>query len=176
MADNNEWLWEVEDEPVDTALRAESAAEGPLKAWQSEDAVKGARLHLAGRSDEAMKVLTAAAGKNEHLAEIYAVLGQIQFEKQKYADAAATFAKLTDVEPRHRTAYYNHGVCLLRSGDKQAAATAFERALNVDPNRAGARLGLGLCRLATGDHAGALEHLNKYLGAGGDDIAALIGK
>ena len=178
MAENdNEWLWEVEDEPASGGLSIEQAASDAAKtALASEAVVTVLGLHLARRTDDALKELEKAAGKREHLDEVYAVLGQIQFERGKYKEAADAFGKLMDEEPRHRTGYYNLGVSLYRAGDPAAAAPAFEKAVNVSPDRTEARLGWAMALVCLGEFARAADQFTSYIAAGGSNPAALLGK
>ena len=166
MSDNdNEWLWEVEDEPASGGLidRAAERRRPTRRRSSPRPPSRHSSLHLAKRSDDAIKELAKAVEKGEHLDEVYAILGQVQFERGKYKEAADAFGKLMDVEPRHRTGYYNLGVCLYRAGDRPAAALAFERAVNANSDRPEARLGWALCRLDAGQYDHALDLFTKYI-------------
>ena len=164
MPQDNDWLWEVEDEPLGGGLDVEEPGPADVKkiAFDSESVVKAIRLHLAHRSDDALKELEKAKAKGEHLDEVYAVLGHVLFEKQRYKEAADAFSKLVDETPRRITGNYNLGVALYRLGDREGAMKAFERSLNVNSKRVEARLGLGLCLINAGNFAAALDHFTAY--------------
>src|ERR1035437_8082748 len=89
---------------------------------------KAVSLHLEGKPEGAGRLLSKAIEDGETDPGIYAALGHIQYEMGEYEAAAQTYATLSEMEPNHRTASFNRGVChgnLKQWGD---AAAAFRRA------------------------------------------------
>src|SRR5207248_8557129 len=91
---------------------------------------KAVALHLEGKTDAALKELQSAIEGGENLAELHSSMGHIQFELQRFEDAAQSYAKAVQAEPKHKTARYNQGVCLERLERFQDAAEAFQKALD----------------------------------------------
>src|SRR5204863_9824903 len=60
-------------------------------------------------------------------AALYSALGHVQCEMHDYEAAAATYAQLAELEPGHRTAHFNRGVCLANLKQWQDAADSFRR-------------------------------------------------
>src|ERR1700730_1450151 len=116
MAENeNDWLWFDEEETTDGPLRLEQEPAKPDNtAVSSREVVSAVPLYLAGKVDEAITELKAGAQKGLFLSEIYSTLGQIYFERQKYQEAAEAYGSLSVYEAKHKTAFYNRGVCLER--------------------------------------------------------------
>src|SRR5207248_10379979 len=73
---------------------------------------KAVALHLEGKTDAALKELASAIEGGENLAELHGAMGHIQFELQRFADAAKSYAKAAQADPKSKTASYNQGVCL----------------------------------------------------------------
>ena len=124
---------------------------------------KAVSLHLEGKLENAAKVLTRAIESGEQDAGLFAALGHIQYEMRDYAAAASSYSQLAGLEPQHRTAHFNLGVCRGNLKDWGGASESFHQAYKIDPARAEALLGLGICLLHTGhpDEAGVM--LDKYL-------------
>ena len=81
-----------------------------------------------------------------------------------------------DLEPRHRTAHFNLGVCQGHLKNWKAAAEAFRAAPPAKTARADALLGLGISLIHAGSPAQATEPLDKYLRLFPDHEQALFGK
>ena len=117
MAENDDqWLWFDDDENEQSPLQVVTGSTDGKTAATSAEVVKAVELHLAGKTDEALRELKRAIDSSKSLAEIYPVYGQICFEIGKYDDAAAMFGNLILLERRHKTGFYNQGVCLEKCG------------------------------------------------------------
>ena len=164
MAENDDqWLWFDDDENEQSPLQVVTGSTDGKTAATSTEVVKAVELHLAGKTDEALRELKRAIDIGKSLPEIYPVYGQICFELKKYDDAAAMFGNLIVLERRHKTGFYNQGVCLEKCGRFKEAAEAFRTAIDIDPDRKEARLGLGICLLRLGEcgsSAGGTERLS----------------
>src|ERR1035441_7108209 len=93
-----------------------------------------------------------------------------------YPAAADVYAQLVELEPLHRTAHFNLGVCQGNLKDWSNASESFRIAAEVDASRTDALLGLGTSLIHTGKAEEALEPLEKYLSLYPDHEQALFGK
>ena len=136
---------------------------------------KAVSLHLEGKLESAARLLSKALDDGERDAGLYSALGHIQCEMQDYQAAAGTYARLTDLDPRHRTAWFNLGVCQGHTRQWRESADAFRRAIEVDATRSDAVLGRGIALihegrpnvLAVGDDDQAIY---AFQGADGQDL------
>jgi tetratricopeptide (TPR) repeat protein len=191
MSENDKWAWFSEDDPIPALLRPEPSnsksdpiglrldivpPDAPKTPAGSASLGKAVALHLEGKTEAALKELLSAIDAGDNLAELYSAMGHIQFELQQFDDAARSYAKAAQAEPKHKTAAYNQGVCLERSERFKEAADTFQKALDIDPKRLEARLGLGVCLLHTGASERALEAFEQCLKAKADLEPAQFGK
>ena len=137
---------------------------------------KAVSLHLEGKLESAAKMLSKAVEAGERDPALYSALGHIHYEMRDYAAAAVVYAQLVELEPLHRTAYFNLGVCQGNLKDWANAAESFRVAAEVDATRTDALLGLGTSLIHTGKPAEALDPLEKYLSLYPDHEQALFGK
>src|SRR5512140_2158824 len=72
---------------------------------------KAVSLHLEGKLEGAGRLLSKAIEDGERDIGLYAALGHIQYEMHDYEAAAQTYATISDIDPKHRTASFNLGVC-----------------------------------------------------------------
>src|SRR5687768_18478920 len=85
-------------------------------------------LHLEGKLKEALRELDHAIERGESSAEIHSARGHIQFELEQFDDAAGSYTKLLELDPRHPTATFNLAVCLEKLGRWSQAGECFQRA------------------------------------------------
>src|SRR2546427_2065842 len=190
MSDNDKWVWSNEDDPIPALFRPEPstskadpglrldlmAPETARTPSASASLGKAVALHLEGKTDAALKELSSAIDGGENFAELHAAMGHIQFELQRYDDAAKSYLKAAQADPKSKTASYNRGVCLERLERWPDAADAFQKALELDPKRVEARLGLGICFLQNGASEKALDAFEQCLKAKADLEPAQFGK
>src|ERR1700687_402988 len=131
MPDNSEQqVFFVDDELIERLMRGD-VVDDPAKKKRpasSSTLAKAVTLASSGRLDDAVSELEAAAKRGESPAEVYAALGHLRFEQKNWAEATRCYSKVAEVEPKHRTARYNLGLCLERQGKFDEAGTAFESA------------------------------------------------
>ncbi len=101
---------------------------------------KAVSLHLEGKLEGAAKLLFKAVEDGERDPGLFAALGHIQYEMHDYEAASQTYASLCDLDPKHRTASFNLGVCLGNLKKWGEAVEAFRRAAEVDATRSEAML------------------------------------
>jgi TolA-binding protein len=172
--------------------RAENAFAQFIKNFRKSDRVPQAVLSEAqaqfkqGKYAAAAKTLTDAAAGADALADQFAYwLGEAQFAKGDFTNAAATLAALPQKfpgSPLRLTAVVEAAAAYARLADwprhdalLEATNGIFARTAALDPDNAlviNGRLSLAQSRLARGDYAGAvkfLEALNPRLLAPGQD-------
>src|SRR5712692_4160580 len=190
MSDNEKWVWSNDDDPIAALFRPEPSSsktdsglhldlmspEMAKTPAASASLGKAVALHLEGKTEAALKELSSAIEGGENLAELHAAMGHIQFELQRFDDAAKSYLKAAQADPKSKTASYNRGVCLERLERWPDAADAFQRALEMDPKRIEARLGLGICFLHTAAYEKALDAFEQCLKAKADLEPAQFGK
>src|SRR5262245_34429301 len=190
MSDNEKWVWSSDDDPIPALFRPEPSASKTdpglhldlmapetVKTPAASAALgKAVALHLEGKTETALKELSAAIDGGQNLAELHAAMGHILFEQQRYDDAAKSYLKAAQADLKSKTASYNRGVCLERLERWPDAANAFQKALEMDPKRVEARLGLGICFLQNGASEKALEAFEQYLKVKADLEPAQFGK
>jgi tetratricopeptide (TPR) repeat protein len=81
----------------------------------------------AGQAARAEAHLTALAGRDTKLPDVYLALARMAYDRSDFAAAAAAFEKAATLRDSGRT-WFNLGVVRVRLGNNQAAMQAFERA------------------------------------------------
>src|ERR1041384_3198995 len=137
---------------------------------------KAVSLHLEGKLESAVHLLSKAIDDGEKEPGLFSALGHIQYETRDYAGAAATYAQLIEIDPKHRTAHFNLGVCQGHVKNWNLAVESFRKAAEIDPARADAQLGLGISLIHNGRVGDALAPIEKYLTQFPDHEQALFGK
>jgi tetratricopeptide (TPR) repeat protein len=69
-------------------------------------------------------------------AEAYQLMGVVNLETGKFADAEPQLAKATEIEPKLTTAFFALGICRNQMAKYAEAETALARGLELDPNSA----------------------------------------
>ncbi len=180
MGDNEKWVWFTEDDPIsdligrslDTVsehdLKVEEAPPAAPKKAGSAGLVTAIKLHLEGKTEEALQELERAAAAGEAPADVYSAMGNLHFGLGRFEKAGDCYREILVNEASHKTANYNLAVCLEKIEDRARAAEYFQRSLDADPDRREARLGLGLCLLHLGRPEEALKAFDGYLAKGAD--------
>src|SRR5690349_3641320 len=178
MPQNDDHAFFVDDELVERLMRGDSLAAKPRTQRPAETSALGnaVKLAAAGRLDEAVKELEAAASRGEKPAEVYAGLGHLCFEQQKWGEAAACYSKVIAAESNNAMAQYNLGLALERQGHFDQAARAFETAISLDQKLWQAHTGRGLSLLHLGQPEKALPHFEQALRASPGQDRTLFGK
>ena len=103
-------------------------------------------LASRGRVDAALEQLNQLAARTPVEARVERLRGNILYEKEQFAPAAAAFAHAVNLDPADRESIAMQGIILFREGHSPEAIPFLERAhaasasLNVDPQYV-----LGLC-------------------------------
>jgi tetratricopeptide (TPR) repeat protein len=137
---------------------------------------KAVSLHLEGKLEGAAGILSRAIESGVRDPALYSALGHIHYEMRDYESAAAIYEQLAALEPLHRVAHFNLGVCRGNLKRWQTAVESFRRAAEADATRADAWLGLGLSLIHSGRPAEAMKPLDWYLNLFCNDEQALFAK
>jgi len=134
-ADPEQHVFFVDDELIERLMRGDVVQDPDRKRRPASSSAlaKAVTLATGGHLDDAVKELADAAERGESPAEVQAALGHLRFEQKNWEEAARCYGKVAEVEPKHRAAHYNLGLCLERQGKFQEAAKAFETALAIFP-------------------------------------------
>src|SRR5439155_827132 len=126
---------------------------------------KAVALHLEGKTDAALKELSLAIDGGENFAELHAAMGHIQFELQRYDDAAKSYLKAAQADLKSKTASYNRGAAGIARKDKAVIKEFSERLFKTLPNSPAAQEGLATVAFANGDFETAGRHCAKLVAA-----------
>src|SRR4051794_19279380 len=124
---------------------------------------KAVSLHLEGKLESAAHLLSKAIEDGEKEPGLFSALGHIQYEMRDFEGASATYSQLIELDPKHRTAHFNLGVCQGHVKNWKSAVDCFRKASEVDATRSDALLGLGISLIHNGRAAEALVPIEKYL-------------
>ena len=80
-------------------------------------------LHLDGQLSAALKHLREALASGNSQPVFYSAIGHILCELREFEEAAENYSKLLELEPEHRSAHFNKGVCLARMSRWEEART-----------------------------------------------------
>jgi len=113
-----------------------------------------------GSVDEMAARLSARLKRNPNDPEGWRMLAWSYFATERFAEAAAAYAKALDLSPNRADLASAYGEALVRAGDGRVgeeAKSAFARALRLDAREARARFFMGVVKEQAGDKAAALD-------------------
>src|SRR3954463_8945571 len=96
---------------------------------------KAVSLHLEGKLESAAHLLSKAIDEGEKEPGLFSALGHIQYEMRDYEGAAGTYSRLIEIDGKHRTAWFNLGVCQGHLKNWKSAVESFRKAAEVDATR-----------------------------------------
>jgi len=99
---------------------------------------KAVSLHLEGHLEGAAGMLSGAIESGVRGPALYSALGHIYYEMRDYESAATIYEQLAELEPHHRIAHFNLGVCQGNLKEWKAAAESFRKAVEADASRSDA--------------------------------------
>ena len=109
-----------------------------------------------GKADKAVKTLTRLAEAHPQENAIRYELGYALLKDYKYADAAATFHALRDVDGMSEMAYQMEGNALDMAGRRGDAVRTYKEGLMRHPSSGRLLMELGTIRMQEEDYDGAL--------------------
>src|ERR1700691_3772979 len=115
MPDNNETVFFIDDDLVERLMRGDTApADASKKKRPAAVSALASAVKLAsdGKLDDAVKELERAANEGENPVDVQNGLGHLRFEQQRWEEAARSYAKVIELDAKHRTAHYNLGLVL----------------------------------------------------------------
>src|ERR1700689_4816795 len=98
---NGQQVFFIDDELVERLMRGD-APEGSSKHKRpasSSALAKALKLAGAGKIDDAVQELEAAAERGENPAEVFSALGHLKFEQQKWEDAEHCYGNPSEADP-----------------------------------------------------------------------------
>jgi tetratricopeptide (TPR) repeat protein len=147
----DEWKFEAPQERMqtvdvpDVVLVSERRVRQLQELKQTEAAVKdAAELLKRGEIDSAIAGLQAVLVKRPDDANALFLMGVGHARQQKYQEAEASLARVTELAPGFVSAWLELGVCRRKLGAREAALAAYEKALSLDPQNADAAYNAGL--------------------------------
>lgn len=126
----------------------------------------GLLLALEGDSAGAEQRFTRAAERSKGSNLAMLAIGVLQLESGRVAEAAATFSRAVDGDPRDGNARYFLALALHRTGEEQnraGATSSLSAAIEINPKDVKSRLLLGQIHLAAGRLAEAVADLKAAL-------------
>jgi tetratricopeptide (TPR) repeat protein len=147
----DEWKFEASQERMQTVdvpdlvLVSERRVREVQELKQTEAAVKDAAERLKrGEIDSAIAGLQAVIVKRPDDANALFLMGVGHARQQKYREAEASLARVTELAPGFASAWLELGVCRRKLGETEAALAAYEKALSLDAQNADAAYNAGL--------------------------------
>jgi tetratricopeptide (TPR) repeat protein len=201
-----EWL-EVQPEATPLAVLEKPEEVQPQKVGTDEprreippSIVKATMLHLEGQLEQAIEELQAGLRAGEPAAKVYAAMGKLQLEMERFEDAAASYREALLREPESESCQHNLALCAakleelnrppealvkaieLHSAGKIEEAIrvlriGLEQGADLQPGRGAAEVHyyLAVCLEKTRDYDGALSSFEKAFEAGPKQIDFGIG-
>lgn len=126
--------------PSTQATRAEPVS----KPAATPDVLRGERLLMDGRLNEAQHVFEKAIADDPDDARAWLDLGLVYEGREDLRSAERAYRRATEIDPRFAEAFNNLGVLLRERGQIVEATSVLERAASLDPNLSLARFNLGL--------------------------------
>jgi tetratricopeptide (TPR) repeat protein len=126
-------------------------------------------LAEAGRPAKAIALLEKDAGNDP---DALVALGNAFTLAGRTADAARTYTRLLQIDPRNALAYENLGVAQLQARDLRSAEASLRKAIDLDPTLAGAHTALGVVLASTNRPAAAIDAWKRALALDPNDANA----
>jgi tetratricopeptide (TPR) repeat protein len=163
---NDQWLWFVDDELVDALARHDTLdSTSEKRPVQSAALAKALSLNMEGKTEQALREISAAIESGEALPELDWTKAHLEFQLGQYEDALRDYAKVLGTYPNHKAGVYNTALCLEKLERFEPATEAFRKAAEMDPKLIEATLGVGVCQLHLGRAAEALPACDACLRA-----------
>src|SRR3954467_4405800 len=89
---------------------------------------KAVSMHLEGKLESAAHLLGKAIEDGEKEPGLFSALGHIQYEMRDFEGAGGTYTQLIAIDPKHRTAWFNLGVCQGHLKNWKVAVESFRNA------------------------------------------------
>ena len=138
---------------------------------QSEVRIRlGQYLSDSGQAGKAIDLLKDTAG---HDPDAVLALGNAYTVAGRFAEGAATFTRLIEIDPQNALAYENLGTAQLQAKDPKAAEASLRKAIALDPTLAGAHTTLGVLLATTGRRDEAIREWTRAVELDPGDVNAL---
>lgn len=159
-------------QPPETPLTGSASAEQEALSQLA----KAVSHHLRGNTEKALQELGQEPPVGPLSAEILSARAHLHLEQQAFAEAAANFAMLLELQPENAAAEYHLAHCMQQQGLWEEAEKLFQSAAESEKYQFAAQLGAGICLLHLKRPEQALASFEACLGQIGDHEQALLGK
>lgn len=169
--------WRLAVESLDAALALVPEAErlhySLALAHRGLGDLDAARRHLEMRGSVGVRPadpVRAAIAERQGGARAMILRGRRAFGNQRWAEAAAAFARAVEADPESVAARVNLGAALVATGDLDGAGEALRAALALDPENGETHYNLGRVALLRGRGDDAVEAFTRALAIDPDDV------
>lgn len=135
---------------------------------------QGVDLYRQGKTDEAIKVLSAVTKKHEEDAEAWYYLGLAQYSQEVFIGAREAFEKTVELRPRSADAHAKYAYTLILGNEAPQALAMAKRALELGDQSVEAHYAIAEASLRIGEPAVALAEAANALKIKADFLPALI--
>src|ERR1700732_1140304 len=105
---SDQWLWFVDDELIEALARQDVLdAKSKKRPVQSASLVKALSLNTEGKTEEALREVTAALDRGETLPELVWTKAHLEFQLGQYEAALADYEEMLQASPDHKAGVYN---------------------------------------------------------------------
>lgn len=103
---------------------------------------------------------------------VHLLAGKLAFSAKRYTEAAESFRKAIEADPKEPGAHINLGTTLAQLRQGKEAIAQFETALKLAPDNVTAHFNLGALHGLMGNHVKAIPHLKAVVETKSDDAGA----
>ena len=160
--------------PAQPGPQAAVTAPGTISAPAAATAPSSDAAPSLGSVDDMIQRLQDRLKKDPGNAETLRMLGWSYFSTERYAEAAESYRKAVDLQPKNNELLASYGEALVRAADGQVkpdAIAIFDRTLAIDAKDLRARFFKGLVQEQAGDKRAALDSWIAVLADAGTDDA-----
>ncbi len=124
---------------------------------------RGVCLYISGNYYDAYSVMKELVLDDIRIPEIYGLLGVLEYSFMTYANAAESFEKALELDPKNVFLNINMGVMYSLNAKERQAAKCFLIALRIEPDNPKIYYLLSKLNEQIGNKAGAVSYLNTML-------------
>lgn len=115
----------------------------------------------AGDSDGALKSLNRAVDVNSQCADVYLLLGLVEFQRGETEKSVQHYKQALKLAPRSYSGHYDLALAYLKEKNLTDARHELEQAVILDPKQANAAYDLGIVLLQMGQPSVAIPYLRR---------------
>ena len=107
----------------------------------------GVSLVRSGDTENGARIFSRMLEKDQNVAPVHLMLGQVYAQQKNYPDALAEFSRALQINPQTAEAHYGAGMVSLKQGKLEESADQFQQELSVNPGFIPAEYQLGYVRV-----------------------------